>query len=268
MNHGLNNTFLYSACKLISVFRCQHTGKEIEGRGTAFFTTNKNAHICLVTNRHNIDKNYKEATGKYKPFELVRLLIDNRRASPKTGLPTDIIQFDILNLNQFVFSEIYENDIACIIGVQIHGEEQGIAFPIPYNIIADKNKLETKLSVCDFVAYPGFPEWYDQLNNNPILRTGTIASDPRFDYSNKPKFNGECVAYEAFSFGGSSGSPVFAIQKGFPVGGAIQAGENFYRPVMFIGINAGHLIAEGLGNDHSGISYMYKSSSILDIIDK
>lgn len=79
---------------------------------------------------------------------------------------------------------------------------------------------------------------------------------------------GECIAYEAFSFGGSSGSPVFAIHNGFPVGGAIQAGENFYRPVMLIGINAGHLVVDGLDRHHAGISYMYKSSVILQIIDR
>jgi hypothetical protein len=114
---------------------------------------------------------------------------------------------------------------------------------ISYDLIATVEKITNKLSACDFVAYPGFPDWYDKLNNNPIFRSGTISSDPRFNYSHKSEFNGDCIAYEAFSFSGSSGSPVFAIQKGFPVGGAIQTGENFYSPVMLIGINAGVLSA-------------------------
>lgn len=63
--------------------------------------------------------------------------------------------------------------------------------------------------------------------------------------------------------GRSSGSPVFALQKGLRPG----AGISFpgFRDLLFIGINAGHL-QTGI-NDHSGISYLYKSSSILDVVD-
>jgi hypothetical protein len=240
----------------------------LTGIGTAFFVTNKKGELCLVTNRHNVDRDYKEPTGKYKTFGLVQLIIDNRQNNPETGLPTKIVELNIRNLDQFRYSDIYENDIACLVGIQLNGEPQEIAFHISYGLIADTDKINTKLSVCDFVAYPGFPDWYDKLNNNPIVRTGTIASDPRFNYSNKKESIGECIAYEAFSFGGSSGSPIFAIQKGFPVRGAIQADENFYRPIMLIGMNAGHLHVDGFDRQHSGISLMYKSSSILEIIDK
>lgn len=269
MNHGLNNTFLYTACKLTSTFECKVTGKTIPGIGTAFFVTNKIGQVCLVTNRHNVDINYNKPSPKYKTFVLTRLIIDNRQYDPEAGLPTKIIELEIENYNELCFSETYKNDIACIVGVKITGSEsKEIAFHIDYDIIADNEKINSKLSICDFVAYPGFPEWYDKLNNNPILRTGTIASDPRFNYSNETETIGECIAFEAFSFRGSSGSPVFAIQRGFPTSGEIQAGESFYRPVMLIGINAAHLFVDGPDKQHAGISLMYKSSAILDIIDK
>ncbi|GEO11556.1 hypothetical protein SAE01_40520 [Segetibacter aerophilus] len=239
------------------------------GIGTAFFVTNKNRQACLVTNRHNVDRDYMEPTAKYKTFRLTKLTVDNRQNNPATGLPTKIIELDISNYSELHFSETYENDIACIIRVQINGgQQQKIEFPIDYAMIADIEKINSKLSVCDFVAFPGFPDWYDKLNNNPILRTGTIASDPRFNYSNKKESIGECIAYEAFSYGGSSGSPVFAIQKGFPIGAGLQAGEDFYRPIMLVGINAGHLLVDGYDKHHSGISLMYKSSAILEIINK
>jgi hypothetical protein len=101
------------------------------------------------------------------------------------------------------------------------------------------------------------------MSERPILRTGTLASDPRYDYSWTNAFKGQCLAYEAFSFGGSSGSPVFALQKGPKPG----AGISFpgFRDLMMIGINAGHLPTENSG--HSGISYLYKSSAIVDLID-
>ena len=113
------------------------------------------------------------------------------------------------------------------------------------------------------MAFPGYPPWYDRLSSRPILRTGTISSDPRFDYSHSGSYDGECIAYEAFSFGGSSGSPVFTLQKGPRPGEGISFPG--FRDVMMIGINAGHL--KGDHDTHSGISYLYKSSAILDIID-
>ena len=269
MNHGINNTLLYSACKVSSVFQCNATGKELKLAGTAFFTTNKKGEVCLITNRHMIEINYNRKDDKYKTFNLTALYVDNRRNNPQTGLPTDIVDLKIENLNKIQFSDQYENDIACLINVKIAGaENKEIAFSVPYDFFATDEFIKTKLSVGDFVAFPGFPKWYDVHNNNPILRTGTIASDPRFDYSPDQNYKGASMAYEAFSFGGSSGSPVFAMQKGFPVAGIIQAGPDFYRPIKLIGINAGHLSDLGYAAQHSGISYMYKSSEILAIIDK
>ena len=69
---------------------------------------------------------------------------------------------------------------------------------------------------------------------------------------------------EGFSTGGTSGSPVFAVQRGFKVGGILTAVEGFYCEVKVISINAGHFYDL---HRHSGISYLYKSSAILDIID-
>ena len=115
------------------------------------------------------------------------------------------------------------------------------------------------------MMHPGFPEWYDRQNNTPVFRMGTIASDPRLNYSYVPNAPiADRIAYEGFSTGGASGSPVFSIQRGFQTGDGIKASEGFYREVKLIGINAGHF------NDqvgHSGISYMFKSSTILDLID-
>ncbi len=70
--------------------------------------------------------------------------------------------------------------------------------------------------------------------------------------------HGNCVAYEGFSTEGASGSPIFAPPRGM---------ENIpnSRHGYLIGINAGH-IPENYG--HSGISYFYKSTIIIDIIEK
>jgi hypothetical protein len=130
---------------------------------------------------------------------------------------------------------------------------------VPELMVAGEQDFLTSMSVCDFVGFPGYPEWFDKVEMRPIFRVGTIASDPSKNYNtDKPK--GACVAYEAFSFGGSSGSPVFALQKGLAPG----AGLTFdgFRPVKFVGINAGHL--GGFSTAHSGLSYFYKSTAIVE----
>ena len=175
-----------------------------------------------------------------------------------------LLKWDIANYNEFVFPKIEQNDIACLKNIVHNGNDISISYSIPYSLLANESKLNNDICVCDFVAFPGYPNWYDRLNNLPILRTGSIASDPRFDYSVSSNFMGNCIAYEAFSFGGSSGSPVFAIQKGFKVGSGLTAYDGFYREILLIGINAGHFPdPEG----HSGISYFYKSSAIIELID-
>ena len=68
-----------------------------------------------------------------------------------------------------------------------------------------------------------------------------------------------CVAYEGFSFPGASGSPVYAPPRG-------AHGIPDSRDGYLIGVNAGHVPTHPAG--HSGISYFYKSTVLLDIIEQ
>ena len=70
------------------------------------------------------------------------------------------------------------------------------------------------------------------------------------------KRQGQCIAYEGFSSEGASGSPVFAVPKG------LRNIPNS-RQGYLIGVNAGHISGQ-IG--HSGISYFYKSTVIMEII--
>ncbi len=268
MNHGLNNDFLCAACKIEVHFEDDLKTRKA-GSGTAFFVKNSKGEICLITNRHVIDLDYKQPTAKYKNFKLVQVIVHNKEKDKATGLPTDSNDLLILNHNEFVFSGKTENDVAClrnIKAVDIKGKNPTVSFWLDFAIIADKQRLDEKLVVCDLVAFPGFPDWYDRKNKLAILRTGTIASDPRFDYSFSGNDDGEVIAYEAFSFGGSSGSPVFAIEKGIKVGGGLTGGG--HREIMLVGVNAGHLPIQGVIESHSGISYFYKSTIILELIER
>lgn len=205
-------------------------------------------------------------------YKLHSIDICGKHKSPDSDYPIGETKFSITP--NVKFSQDQCNDIACVFPLCVpESTVAQIDYFVPYAFMATRDDFESKLMICDFLAFPGFPEWHDKSANRPILRTGTISSDPRFDYSYGDLVKGACIAYEAFSFSGSSGSPVFAVQKGPKPGHGIDFPG--FRELKLVGINAGHLKVterayrdkENAANVHSGISYLYKSSAILDIID-
>lgn len=261
MIHGLNNTYLYSAKMIIAHWT---NGKDtVELRGTGFFV-DKEGELALITNRHVVEPGYSDR--KFLGYTVSDFLVVGYQAVDENGIPCDLHIAKINNFLDSCFSANVHNDIACIKKVQLGNGSATVICPIPYSLLATKEQLE-KLSVCDSIAYPGFPEWYDRKNETPIFRMGTIASDPRLNYSyDKSAPIADRVAYEGFSSGGASGSPIFSVQKGFQIGGGLEysGDDEFYRSVKLIGINAGHFSDQ---KGHSGISYFYKSSAILEILD-
>lgn len=270
MFHGLDNNFLYSALKLNSRFERKSTGETEQVSGTGFFVLNSDKKLCLVTNRHMLDIGYEKEPRKYAGFNLSDVKIFGFLANPSTmqAMPKTRSSGVLMPVNNAIkFSPEYKNDVAVIINPKVQSSDDQ-SFRADYfvgrELIADSTWIDTKLSVCDFVAFPGFPPWHDKAEQRPIFRTGTISSDPRSNYSYTGQPEGEKIAYEAFSFGGSSGSPVFATQKGLQPGAGIRF--DGYREAKLIGINAGHL--DHNFGQHSGISYFFKSSSILELIEK
>ncbi len=266
MFHGLNNRFLYSAYQLSCTF-VNNTGTQINCTGTGFWVRNNDSSLILVTNRHVVDLEY--SNPEHAGFSLYQVTVSGKASEATAGLP-DIAQRFVVDHSGLKYSENRENDIACL-AVQSVMQLAGfpstrIDYSIDRNLLATKDDFDTQFSVCDFVVFPGFPEWYDKRQQRPILRTGTISSDPRYDYSWSSNYEGECIAYEAFSYGGSSGSPVFAVQKGPKPGKGISFPA--FRDLKLVGINAGHLPVGTDSHKHSGISYMYKASAILDVIDR
>lgn len=262
MFHGISNDVLHSAIYIEALFE-DDIGSQKIGSGTGFLVRNEKGESFLITNRHVVDIDYKEKTAKYKNFKLKNLVIRAKAIDPETNLPINADYF-VTSLEEFKFHENYNNDIACLKNMKViapaHTSCLPIAFSIPTSIIADSSRIFNKLSVCDFVAFNGFPKWYDKVNFHAIFRTGTISSDPRFNYKIEGLLEGDIILYEAFSFAGSSGSPVFALQRGL-IGGAE------YREVMLVGINAGSLKMDQESESHPGLSYFFKSSAILELVN-
>ena len=209
MFHGLDNRFLYSAYQLVCTF-INGIGGEVTCRGTGFWVQDKNSLLTLVTNRHVVDIAF--ADSQYAGFTLRQLRVSGKAADPSSGLP-DIDQDWVADHSLIKYSNVPENDIVCLQAPAVVNSSSSIRinYAIPLNFLATKEDFESQISICDFVAFPGFPEWHDKMQHRPILQTGAISSDPRYDYSWSSKYEGECVAYEAFSYGGLSGSPVSAV---------------------------------------------------------
>jgi hypothetical protein len=269
MFNGLGNQALYAAFRITSHFRLRDTSDVLTKMGTAFFVTNLRGKNCIVTNRHILDAGYNEPAGKYLGAVLHSVLVEGFSAAEGgvMSLPVAPISLEVMvQSSALSFPPDYFEDVACFIDPKVivrHGGDASIHFFLKHEELADDAWIESQLSVCDFVAFPGFPPWHDKLALRPILRTGTISSDPRTNYSDERIAKGRRVAYEAFSFGGSSGSPIFATQKGFQATGGITV--TGFREAKVVGINAGHL--EGDFGAHSGVSYFIKSSAILNLID-
>ena len=241
--------FLYSSYK-ISV---EHSDgiKVISGVATGFILEIAKGVPWIVTNRHVVDIDYKKPSAKYKDFKLSKFII--------TGRKPDDTQYS-LHLHEnanFFFHEEYENDVVLIRAHVYLLDGQSFYWHFGIEQLADETVYKT-IEPFDLICYSGFPNTHDKFGNRPILRSGNLASDPNFNYSWNSFHQGQCVAYEGFSSEGASGSPIFAPSRGMS---HIPNSRHGY----LIGINAGHIPDQ---HGHSGISYFYKSTVIVEIIKK
>jgi len=264
MLNGISNEYLYSAFKIEVVF-ADKIGNTKSGYGTGFFVKNTKNKLCFVTNRHVLDIKYKHKDSKdLSKYKLYSAVVLGKGKSPATGNPDLEVKLVLKMLNA-KFDPNPNNDIACLVDPKVCSQESvnpTIDFFLENSLMATKANFTNDLQVCEFLAFPGYPPWHDAVNMRPILRTGTISSDPRYNYQYKQEVLGDCTAYEAFSFGGSSGSPVFTVPTVLKSGPGIQL--TGCRELMLVGINAGHLRTEK--DEHSGISYFYNSYAISDLV--
>lgn len=254
MFHEPPPAFLYAGHHI----KTEHThpdGTVKCGAATGFILAKDSVNPWIVTNRHVVDIDFRQRTPKFKDFELSRISITGRRPDDSS------YTFDIHPSAPVYFHSNPENDVILIkpsmwfgSGTQI---EEGFYWHFDVDDLADSKMFSESIHPFDLVCYSGFPDQHDKLGSRPIVRSGHIASDPKYEYSWDADPHGSCVAYEGFSSPGASGSPVFAPQRGVP-------NTNSFRSGYLVGVNAGHVPTYPQG--HSGISYFYKSSVILDIL--
>lgn len=250
MFHEPQKQFLYAAYK-VEAEHSDNAENKKSGVATAFILEIAKGVPWIVTNRHVVDRDYRQATAKYKDFSLNRFLITGRR--PDDSVYTLQLHEDA----EQYFHEDKENDVVLIQARGYLEEPKNLHWHFRIEHLANAEVFKT-VDPFDLICYSGFPSQHDKLGDRPIIRSGRIASDPQYNYSWDDKPHGQCVTYEGFSSEGASGSPVFAPPRG------MQSISNS-RHGYLIGVNAGH-IPNTTG--HSGISYFYKSTVILEIIEK
>jgi hypothetical protein len=258
MFHSPKKIVLYTAYR-IDVEHATAAGDTKTINGTAFYVQ-KGSDLFLITNRHNVDAPMKDIKyAGYKPTGLKlsgyfggeHLVAELVRQELSIGYPPN---------NDEDVAAIYLTDVQ----FAVRPSKDMTATFINYNSLATDEAL-TQIDICDMVAVPGYPDFYDRNGDRPIMRMGTVASDPNSDYRDSGMPPARRIAYEAFSSAGSSGSPVFALEKGFRVGPGLSGG--YHRDLLLLGVNAGHLAGrDEMNSNHAGISYCFKSSCIMDAI--
>lgn len=259
MFHSPSKRVLYAAYR-IQVTHLSAAGGEIVISGTAFYIKRENQ-MFLVTNRHNLDAVMKN--GKYAGYRPRYLTLSGYFNDEH--LTAEVAEQEI----SIAFCDNTEEDVAAInvtnTGFMVDKQKEMTATYFDFSSLADDDNLST-LDICDLVVLPGYPAYFDRNGDRPIARMGTIASDPSSDYRDADMLPARRIAYEAFSSAGSSGSPVFALAKGWKAGIGLSGG--YFRDSRLIGINAGHLPARDETRGHSGISYCFKSTCIVEVINR
>lgn len=264
---GMPPTALFHA-NIVYVRFCDEIGnfKEIQATG---FWVKTDTQIYFVTNAHNLDPKMK--LSAHTPFKLNRIEVDLRT---KVGE----IVFDTTQRYEFDIGKdiltIHPNaDVACIkyTGFKSPLTNHGFSsFHIKH--LADASFFNDHLNAMDVASFIGFPgkqgrPWYDEQWKLAIARTINIASFPRWEFTNRYIPTRDAMLVSGLSFSGSSGSPVLSHEKGAQLAEGLAGGS--YTPPKLIGIMSGHWWNEEQPDDgfrHAGLSYLTRSTSILELV--
>jgi hypothetical protein len=165
-------------------------------------------------------------------------------------------------------------DVALIEAPQFDIDTSAYGYsPIELVDVADSKFFSAALGpmdVASFIGFPGRPKepWWDTGWDMGVARTVNLASHPGIPFTNPAIKTTDVLLVSGLSFSGSSGSPVFSHEKGISVGQGFSGGN--YVAAKLIGLMSGHW-----WNDeptvgmffHSGLSYLTRSTAILELVN-
>jgi AraC-like DNA-binding protein len=303
MDTGFSAQQLYSACRVIATHHYPEDGVEcsppLSGTGFLVEFPTGDSRLGLVTNRHIADAVFNDANEyagtAIKSIELQWWQSSVLRLQHVIEKPMPLYHSDPL-IDAAVVPITSEPDAPIDITGELYDDveifisdnsDEKLVFnhALSWEHLLECETLWPLLEPGEFVAFPGYPVWYDRLQIRPVMRSGTIASDPQTDYRSDEgeataKDSSHQVLFDAYSTSGNSGSPVYVAQRGFPpmefempigdgkTGVRTQLGFRGYHRSFLIGINASHYNDTGIlrHNEHAGLSRMHKLSVIMDIL--
>lgn len=238
---------LYSSLKMIMKF--SSNGSNFAPVVASGFSIVKEGKMSLVTNRHVLDPSYSAAARRDWYLEEVEISYRDMGETEKGKL----FQCN-LDQRKIIYAEDRRNDVALCrtSDITVNNPAARASYAIPYSMLLSRDEfLSGSVGVGFDVFFSGYPEWHDAENVQPIMRFGKISTNPKVNYQSG-QISGDVLLVEGFSYPGLSGAPVFTIIEG---------------EYKLLGINAGSLREVNGVNLHSGLSYLFKSYVIKEIID-
>jgi len=272
---GINKAVIFAVTRLKVRFE-DGLNAPIAISGTGFWIKSNRNKQLLITNKHNLDPKLK--LGSATRYSLTHVEVQLR----KIGLNQHFEETEFVPISNVANCIKFSSNADCAIIV----EPQYVNRPVDYshnnimqNDIAEQSLLNDKVQMMDIASFVGFPgdnrtEWWDQRWNLPVARLVNISSWPSIPYTNVDVITADTMLVSGLSFSGSSGSPLFLHQKGLkPTTGDIIINDDNYVEPKILGIMSGHWWLDEantpqLFKRHSGLSYVTRSTSILDLINQ
>lgn len=183
-------------------------GKEVS-QGTGFFYARESSQnggvLFLVTNFHVLTGS-SPSEGKEPMGDSIEFQVHESRENPGKVRQVRYPLFTEDGKRTWVQNSDYpEADLAVIPILQ------GVYQNCEINCIGKKwSQSDLKIRPAKEVTLVGYPYgFYDQTNALPIWKTGSLASEPKIDFEDKP-----LLLVDVSAFPGMSGAPVFAVSHG------------------------------------------------------
>lgn len=206
-------------------------GDKVTLQGTGFFyvledSTKKNI-IFLITNYHVLTGNAPK-TNKLPKGDNIKFYFHKDPNNPGEVNEIRIPLFTKENKEVWIVSKDYpEADVAAIPILSSFTKGASV-----YAINENWTKSNMKIRPTSTITLVGYPYgFFDKKNWLPIWKTGTIATEPSYNFEGKP-----LMLIDISAFPGMSGSPAFAIANG--VYQTIDGPTTVGQVRMFLGIYA------------------------------
>ena len=258
MYHCLPRNWLLATNKIEVKFRNGSEEQSKKGFGSGFWISTK-AGLVFATNRHIVDLEYSNEKYVGKGYQLSSVEILAFDANGAWG------RLIVKNADIYTYED-YGIDIALLKIVSVKNPEKINVTPAELEVIGDNEFQSDQLEWGAQVSFTSFQPWRDTKSERPILRTGILSSDPKHPFEYEGCERKDVHLLEAFSFDGSSGSPVIANARGINTGAGLSGGN--FRPATIIGIMTGHLLNKETEpyRVHTGLSFCHRSVLLLKMV--